>query len=83
MTNYAIEWDGETVTLPPAGPTNPDGISWARIYDDDGNGIYDHRWAEFADAAFAAQGKRVGTISVPVVLIPRPDNPFDSDDGAH
>lgn len=79
MTDYAIEWDGKTVTLPPAGPINRDGVSWARIYDEDGNGIYDLRWAEFADTAFAAQGKRVGTISVPVVLIPRPDNPFDSD----
>ncbi|MEB3065668.1 hypothetical protein [[Mycobacterium] zoologicum] len=34
---------------------------------------------EFADTAFAAHGKRVGRISVSLVLIPRPDNPFDSD----
>jgi hypothetical protein len=79
MTGYTIEWDGETVTLPPAGPINPDGVSWAWIRDDDGNGIYDLRLVEFADATFAAHGKSVGSISVPVVLIPRPDNPFDSD----
>ena len=79
MADYAIEWDGKTVTLPPAGPIDPDGVSWARIQDDDGNGIYDLRLVEFADATFAAHGKRVGSIPVPVVLIPRPDNPFDSD----
>jgi hypothetical protein len=79
MADYEIGWDGETVTLPPAGPINPDGISWAWIRDEDGNGIYDLRLAEFADTTFAAHGKSVGTISVPVVLIPRPDNPFDSD----
>lgn len=77
--SYAIEWDGTTVTLPPAGPMNPDGVAWAWIRDDDGNGIYDHRLADYADRAFAANGKGVGRISVPVVLIPRPDNPFDSD----
>lgn len=77
--SYAIAWDGKTVTLPPAGPVNPDGVAWAWIRDDDGNGIYDHRLADYADRAFAAKGKRVGRISVPVVLIPRPDNPFDSD----
>lgn len=76
---YAIEWDGETVTLPPAGPINPDGISWASIRDEAGNGIYDRRLADYADTAFTANGKRVGRISVPAVLIPRPDNPFDSD----
>lgn len=79
MTGYALEWDGKTVTLPPAGRLNPDGVAWARIHDDDGNGIYDLRLAEFADAAFAAHGKSVGSIPVPVVLIPRPDNPFDID----
>ncbi|OBJ12066.1 hypothetical protein A5624_11605 [Mycobacterium sp. 1482292.6] len=79
MADYAIQWDGKTVTLPPAGPINPDGVSWAWIRDDDGNGIYDLRLLEFADATFAAYGKRVGSISVPLVLIPRPDNPFDSD----
>jgi hypothetical protein len=79
MTGYAIEWDGKTVAFPPAGPINPDGVSWAWIRDDDGNGIYDLRLAEFADTTFAAHGKSVGSISVPVVLIPRPDNPFDSD----
>ncbi|QZH66444.1 hypothetical protein [Mycolicibacterium farcinogenes] len=76
---YTVEWDGKAVTLPPAGPMNPDGVSWAWIRDDEGNGIYDHRLADYADSAFAANGKRVGRISVPVVLIPRPDNPFDSD----
>ena len=79
MTGYAIEWDGRTVTLPPAGAINPDGVAWAWIRDEDGNGIYDRRLADFADAAFAANGQRVGRISVPVVLIPRPDNPYDSD----
>lgn len=79
MADYEIGWDGETVTLPPAGPINPDGVSWARIRDQDGNGIYDLRLVEFADTTFAAHGKSVGSISVPVVLIPRPDNPFDSD----
>ena len=79
MADYAIERDGKTVTLPPAGPINPDGVSWAWIRDDDGNGIYDLRLVEFADATFAAYGKRVGSIPVPLVLIPRPDNPFDSD----
>ncbi|MBX7134081.1 MAG: hypothetical protein K1X67_15515 [Fimbriimonadaceae bacterium] len=79
MTSYAIQWDGKTVTLPPAGPINPDGVSWARIRDEDGDGIYDLRLIEFADATFAARGKRVGSISVDLVLIPRPDNPFDSD----
>lgn len=79
MADYAIEWDGKTVTLPPAGPINPGGVSWARIRDDDGNGIYDLRLVEFADATFAAHGKRVGSIPVPLMLIPRPDNPFDSD----
>jgi hypothetical protein len=79
MTGYAIEWDGKTVTLPPAGRLNPDGVSWARIHDDDGNGIYDLRLAEFADTTFATHGKSVGSVSVPVVLIPRPDNPFDID----
>jgi hypothetical protein len=29
MADYAIEWDGKTVTLPRAGPINPDGVSWA------------------------------------------------------
>jgi hypothetical protein len=79
MADYEIGWDGETVTLPPAGPINPDGVSWAWIRDEDGNGIYDLRLAEFADRTFAAHGKSVGSISVPVVLIPRPDNPFGSD----
>ncbi|MFF0817772.1 hypothetical protein ACFYVR_21800 [Rhodococcus sp. NPDC003318] len=79
VTGYAIEWDGTTVTLPPAGDLNPDGVSWAWITDDDGEGIYDRRLVDFADAAFAASGKRVGSISVPFVLIPRPDNPYDSD----
>lgn len=79
MASYAVEWDGTTVTLPPAGAINPDGIAWARIRDDDGNGIYDHRLADFADTAFAASRDPVGHISVPVVLIPRPDNPFDGD----
>ena len=79
IADYEIGWDGETVTLPPAGPINPDGVSWARIRDEDGNGMYDLRLAEFADTTFAAHGKSVGTIPVAVVLIPRPDNPFDSD----
>jgi len=79
MADYAIEWDGKTVTLPPAGPINPVGVSWAWIRDDYGNGIYDRRLAEFADATFAAHGKRVGSIAVPLALIPRPDNPYDSD----
>lgn len=79
MADYAIEWDGKTVTLPPAGPINPDGVSWARIRDADGNSVYDLRLLEFADQTFAAYGKRVGSIAVPLVLIPRPDNPFDSD----
>jgi hypothetical protein len=79
VKDYAIEWDGSTVTLPPAGAINPDGVSWARIRDEDGDGIYDLRLIEFADATFAARGKRVGSIPVDLVLIPRPDNPFDSD----
>lgn len=79
MTSYAIQWDGKTVTLPPAGPLNPEGFSWAWIRDEHGNGIYDRRLVDFADAAFAAHGKRVGSISVDLVLIPRPDNPLDSD----
>jgi hypothetical protein len=79
MADYAIEWDGNAVTLPPAGSINPDGVSWAWIRDDDDNGIYDRRLMEFADATFAASGKRVGSIAVHLVLIPRPDNPFDSD----
>jgi hypothetical protein len=79
MADYAIKWDGKTVTLPPAGPINPDGVSWARIRDAYGNGIYDLRLLEFADATFAAYGKQVGGIPVPLVLIPRPDNPFDGD----
>lgn len=79
MAGYAIGWDGKTVTLPPAGPVNPDGVAWAWIRDEDGNGVYDDRLADFADAAFAANGKRMGRISVAVVLIPRPDNPFDGD----
>ncbi|WP_373203184.1 hypothetical protein [Mycobacterium marinum] len=79
MVEYAIEWDGKTVTLPPAGPINPDGVSWASISDDDGNGIYDLRLVEFADSTFAAHGKKVGSIPVRLVLIPRPENPFDSD----
>ncbi|MFW0797779.1 hypothetical protein AAFP30_28525 [Gordonia sp. CPCC 205515] len=76
---YAIEWDGRTVTLPPAGMINPGGVSWASIRDNDGEGVYDRRLVEFADAAFAGNSVGVGRISVPVVLIPRPDNPFDSD----
>ncbi len=79
MAGYAIKWDGTTVTFPPAGPINPDGVPWAWIHDDDGNGVYDRRLAEFADRAFAEQGRQVGSISVAVALIPRPDNPFDSD----
>jgi hypothetical protein len=79
MAEYALEWDGKTVTLPAASPINPDGVSWAWIRDDDGNGIYDLRLVEFADATFAAHGKRVGSIPVPLVLIPRPDNPYDSE----
>lgn len=79
MAVYAIKWDGKTVTLPPAGPINPHGVSWAWIRDDDGNGIYDHRLLEFADKTFAAHGKRMGGVAVRLVLIPRPDNPFDSD----
>lgn len=79
MAGYTIEWDGATVTLPPAGPINPDGVAWAWIRDDDGNGVYDRRLVEFADRAFTEQGRRVGSISVTLALIPRPDNPFDSD----
>jgi hypothetical protein len=79
MAAYAIEWDGKNVTFPPAGPTNPDGVSWARIRDDDGNGIYDLGLVEFADATLAAYGKQVGSIAIRLVLIPRPDNPFDID----
>lgn len=77
MTDYAIKWDGKHVTLPPAGPDG--GVSWARIRDDDGNGLYDRRLIEFSDATFDAHCMRVGTIPVPVVLIPRPDNPHDSE----
>jgi hypothetical protein len=79
MTSYAIEWDGRTVTLPPAGAMNPDGVPSAWIRDEQGNGLYDLRLIKFADAAFAAHAKRVGSIAVDLVLIPRPDNPFDSD----
>ena len=79
MTSYAIQWDGKTVTLPPAGPINPEGVSWAWIRAEYGKGIYDRCLVDFADAAFVAQAKRVGSISVDLVLIPRPDNPFDSD----
>jgi hypothetical protein len=79
VTDYAIEWDGSTVTLPPAGPINPEGVSWARIRDESGNGIYDRRLVEFADETFAARQMSVGTIPVTLVLIPRPDNPFDSE----
>lgn len=79
MTQYTITWDGHTVTLPPAGALNPDGVAWAWIHDEDYIGVYDRRLVEFADASFAAQGRRVGSISVSLALIPRPDNPFDSD----
>src|SRR5690242_1277588 len=67
------------ITGASAGPINPDGVSWAWLRDNDGNGIYDLRLVEFADATFAAKGKRVGNIPVPLVLIPRPDNRFDND----
>ena len=33
-------FDGKTVMLPPAGEINPYGVAWARIRDEDGNGIY-------------------------------------------
>jgi 5-methylcytosine-specific restriction endonuclease McrA len=76
---YEIYWDGTSVTFPAAGEINPDGVSWAWIRDEDGRGLYDLRLIKYADDMFAVQGKRTGSISVPVVLIPRPDNPFDSD----
>ncbi|MFA5707784.1 hypothetical protein [Mycolicibacterium sp.] len=76
---YAIELVGDRVTLPPAGSLNPEGVSWARIRGEDSHNIYARRLVEFADASYAAQGKRFGTISVSLALIPRPDNPYDAD----
>jgi 5-methylcytosine-specific restriction endonuclease McrA len=79
MAQYEIHWDGRSVTFPPAGDINPEGVSWAWIRDEDDRGLYDLHMIKYADKLFAMQGKRTGSISVPAVLIPRPDNPFDSD----
>ena len=48
------------------------------IRDDNGNGIYDLRLVEFSDTTSPRTGNG-GKHAVPLVLIPRPDNPFDSD----
>jgi integrase len=66
MADYAIQWDddGKTVTLPPAGPVNPDGVPWAWIRDDDGNGFAGMRLGEAAalrvgDIKFLAKEIRI------------------------
>ena len=79
MADYRITYDSGTVTFPPVGTTDPDYDAWARIFDENGDGIYDSRLVEVADRAFAAQRVIVGSVPVPLVLLPRPDNPFDDD----
>lgn len=79
MTDYEIVWDSGVGVLPPAGNLNPDGVGWASIRDQSGRGIYGLRLIGYADAVFAAHRKPTGRISVPLVLIPRPDDPFNGD----
>ena len=81
LRSYKIAWDGQTVTIPAAGELNPDGVSWTNIRPTRGSirGYHDLRLIEFANKMFTAQGKQQGTIAVPLVLIPRPDNPHDPD----
>lgn len=70
---YSIEWDGRAVTLPPAGELD-DGVSFASSDD------AQLRLARYAVTSFSAAPEGQTQISVPVVLIPRPDN--EHDDGA-
>jgi hypothetical protein len=68
---YAIECDRRTVTLPVVGESGGDGVSSTSF------GDAELRLAKFAVAMFASAPKGQTQISVPVVLIPRPDNEHD------
>lgn len=70
---YTIEWDGHAVTLPAMGELD-DGVSFTS-WDD-----AELQLARYAVAMFNAAPEGQTQISVPVVLIPRPDNEYD--DGA-
>jgi hypothetical protein len=71
--DYAIEWDGHTVTLPAVGDSAADGVSFTSFDD------AELRLAKFAVSMFDSAPKGQTRISVPVVLIPRPDNEYDQD----
>ncbi len=68
---YAIEWDGETVTLPPVGDSTDDGLSFT-TWDD----AY-LRFARYAADTFNAGPEGQTLTLAPIVLIPRPDNEHD------
>ena len=70
---YAIEWDGHTVTLPAVGDSDAEGVPFTSLDD------ADLRMAKFAVSMFDSAPKCQTRISVPVVLIPRPDNEYDQD----
>jgi hypothetical protein len=70
---YAIEWDGHTVRLPAVGGSDAEGVSFTSL------GGADLRLAKFAVSMFDSAPKGQTRISVPVVLIPRPDNEYDQD----
>jgi hypothetical protein len=81
-SEWEIEWceDG-TVTFPPAGDSNPNGMSFTQITDDDdfhrvidGSDVHE---LKYAAAMFARHPPGTKRIQVPLALIPRPDNPVD------
>lgn len=67
---YSVEWDGETVTLPPLGKPESRGVSVTCF----GDGA--RRLDTLARSVFCSTPNRT-RVTIPVVLIPRPDHEFD------
>jgi hypothetical protein len=77
LVGYAIEWwDGHTVRLPAVGGSDAEGVSFTSFAE------AEPRLARFAVSMFESFPKGQTRISVPVVLIPRPDNEYDQDAGS-
>jgi hypothetical protein len=69
--SYAIDSDGNTITLPAFGGSNIQGVPFTSF------GDADLRLSRFAVSLFDSIPRGQTRISVPVVLIPRPDNEYD------
>lgn len=72
MLGYAIEWDGQAVTLPPVGDPDAAGVKFD--YLDHHLDEPEFRVFKFVISMFASASRNQKRISVPVVLIPQPDD---------